>query len=248
MPVPSRPDPAALFVLGVDGCRAGWAAARLSVNEGPEAPQLRVFASFAAMLADPWGAEAAAIAVDAPIGLAEAGRRGCDGLARRYLGRPRASSIFAAPRRPMLACATYAEANALGKAQGPDAGGGLSKQAWNILPKIREIDDAIGPADQTRIFEAHPEVAFRRLAGRDLGAKASPGGAGARRLALRRAGVREAAARTKALRAAHAGVAADDVLDAMVLALAARARLAGEALRFSDDRRDARGLVMEIWG
>ena len=48
----------------------------------------------------------------------------------------------------MLDFETYGDANAWGKAQGPDGGGGLSKQAWVITPKIREIDAIIAPADQ----------------------------------------------------------------------------------------------------
>ena len=54
------------------------------------------------------------IAVDMPIGLAERGPRACDIAARRVLPRGRKSSVFPPPRRAMLGCADWAEANALG--------------------------------------------------------------------------------------------------------------------------------------
>jgi predicted RNase H-like nuclease len=43
-------------------------------------------------------------------------------------------------------------------------------------------------------------------------------------------------------------VSLDDVYDACVLAITAKARLAGEALHLTDGARDSRGLLMEIWG
>ncbi|MEQ8935326.1 MAG: DUF429 domain-containing protein, partial [Amphiplicatus sp.] len=48
--------------------------------------------------------------------------------------------------------------------------------------------------------------------------------------------------------AAGKAAKADDTLDAIALSLTAEARLMGEALRLTDEARDTRGLVMEIWG
>ena len=42
---------------------------------------------------------------------------------------------------------------------------GLSIQAFGILGKIREVDRLMTPALQGRVYEAHPELAFRSLAG-----------------------------------------------------------------------------------
>ncbi|MEM8987167.1 MAG: DUF429 domain-containing protein [Pseudomonadota bacterium] len=229
-------------VAGVDGCRAGWVAVLLYGNNAVDVVMVNAFAE----LLQNHLAAADAIAVDMPIGLATRGRRGCDALARKALGRGRSSSVFAAPRRGMLACATYEEANAFGKAQGADAGGGLSKQAWHILPKIREVDEAIQPSDQMRIFEAHPEAAFLRLGEGVPPPKKTPEGRQARIGILTNHGL-DAKAILQKLGDAK-GVATDDALDAAALALTARDRLSGTAKRYSDEIRDARGLVMEIWG
>ncbi|WP_165793680.1 DUF429 domain-containing protein [Hyphococcus luteus] len=253
MPMPS-PDRttrkragASEFVLGVDGCRAGWIVARLNLS-GMSANGF-IAMSFAEIL-NGAGAQAAMIMVDMPIGLADSGRRACEGLARRRLKPGRTSSVFTPPRRPMLNFDAYEEANAWGKRQ--EAKGGLSKQAWMIAPKIREVDAAITPADQARLGEAHPEVAFARLNdGRPCAhAKRRQEGEEERLALLTRAGFSDAEDIYQALRKEHGAKAVkrDDVYDACALALTAKARLEGKAVHLSDGARDARGLVMEIWG
>ncbi|MCK5744627.1 MAG: DUF429 domain-containing protein, partial [Oricola sp.] len=184
------------------------------------------------------------------IGLADAGRRGCEALARQILKPKRSSSVFTPPRRPMLAFARYEDANAWGKAQEPK--GGLSKQAWMIAPKIREIDAAITPAHQARLCEGQPEIAFARL---NAGAacafpKRKKEGEDERRALLAAAGLPDAEEIYRTLRAGHgaAAVKRDDVYDACALALTAKARLDGTATHLADGARDARGLLMEIWG
>lgn len=239
------------FVLGVDGCRNGWVAAILDTRS--TIVNAAVVPDFRTLLARFFDA-AAMIIVDMPIGLKDEGRRACEALARRRLGAGRASSVFPAPRRPMLSMRDYADANAWGKAQGAAHGGGLSKQAWHILPKIREIDDAIAPAHQERLGEGHPEIAFYRLNRLSpcTHGKRSAAGRSERLSILERHGVANAAALVIEARAQAkligASVAHDDVYDACVLALTAKARLEGRALRLSADERDARSLMIEIWG
>jgi predicted RNase H-like nuclease len=41
----------------------------------------------------------------------------------------------------------------------------LSQQAWGIVTKIKQVDDAITPDCQKWAFEVHPEVCFWALAG-----------------------------------------------------------------------------------
>ncbi len=233
------------FVLGVDGCRAGWVVVRLDLLGGETSGFLAP--RFADLLASA-GAEAAMMIVDMPIGLADRDRRACEMMARQKLKPQRSSSVFSSPRRPMLDFATYEQANAWGKAH---SYGGLSKQAWMITPKIREIDDAVTPASQARLGEGHPEVAFARLKGRPCSAKKSnPEGHGERRALLESAGVRNAEEIFLSLRAQHgaAALARDDVYDACALALTAKARLEDSAIHLTDGKRDERGLIMEIWG
>lgn len=226
------------LVAGVDGCKGGWLALTLCDSGAP--PSFAVARSWRGLDLDGH----AMLAVDMPIGLSEAGPRPCDIAARRHLPRGRKSSVFPPPRRAMLACATWAEANALGRAR---EGTGLSHQAWNLTAKIRELDDALTPAAQARVREAHPELVFQRLHGAaPLPSKKTGAGRAARLALLERAGVAPLAPLLDALPRAQAQP--DDLLDAAACALAAREILAGRATRLpAQPPRDARGLRMEIW-
>lgn len=248
MPATYGGNEAGAFVLGVDGCRKGWVCVRLNLPDLTSAAFIAP--AFDKLLAGV-GAGAAMIIVDMPIGLAETGRRACEREARRRLSPLRHSSVFSTPRRPMLAFKTYEEANDWGKRQGKDAGGGLSKQAWMITPKIREIDDAITSADQTRLAEGHPEVAFWRLNGEQpcRHPKRASDGAQERLALLKEHGITAAEKHYEDLRLeVGTGIGRDDVYDACALALTAKARLDGCAIHLTDGKTDARGLVMEIWG
>lgn len=202
--------------------------------------------SFGSILDGP-GENASAIIVDIPIGLAESGGRSCEREARRRLGRRR-SSVFSSPRRPMLAFDRYEDANAFGKANGA----GLSRQCWGIVPKIREADQQMTRDLQGLVGEGHPELAFTRLCGAPCAyPKRTAEGARERRSALVAAGLFSIDALLADLRRRHPRkreFADDDFYDACALSLTAEARLAGAAWRFGDDARDARGLLMEIWG
>ena len=103
----------------------------------------------------------AAAAIDIPIGLAENGPRSCDREARRLLG-PRRSSVFPAPVRAVLGATSYAQACAVSRAH---CGKGLSKQLYNILGKIRAVDDVVTPRLQAQLFESCPELSFALMNG-----------------------------------------------------------------------------------
>lgn len=224
-----------MVVGGVDGCRGGWImVARDLATDG-----------WAVQVARRWVdlRPVGLLAVDMPIGLPESGRRGCDFEARRLLGPGRSASVFIGLRRPLLAFADYPSANAWGKVDGS----GLAKQAWYLLPKIAEIDEAIQPADQERVRECHPELAFMRLAGRPVTAsKRTPDGLGQRRTLLEAAGV-DTGCLLSALDRRLA--AADDLFDAAVLCLTAGRIADGSAVRLppGPPSLDRRGLRMEIW-
>jgi predicted RNase H-like nuclease len=216
-------------VLGVDGCRGGWVVA--SVDGGKVA--WRWSESFAGVIDDP----AEAIAVDIPIGLPDAGSRRCDIEGRIRVG-PRRSSVFPAPRRPMLATEDYAAARQLLASTGA---GSMSAQAYAIVAAIRSVDQAITSTDESRIIEVHPEVSFAALAGDFLPKKKSAPGV-ARRI--------EALARwvdaADALRSAPEDVPVDDALDALACAWSAQRWSNGHAEVLGDGARDARGLIMRI--
>jgi predicted RNase H-like nuclease len=226
-------------VAGVDGCRGGWIAVRLDVVTGATAN----------VLAPDWRSldrglgDARVVCVDMPIGLADAGPRPCERPARARLPKGRTSSVFAPPRRYMLGL-DYRTLLAEGRARND---GGLSIQAFNIMPRIAELDAALGPEDQDRVLESHPELAFHRLNGNAaLPRKTEAAGHSARLRLLEAAGL----SGLDALLAAHPRkhVKRDDVLDACVCALVARDALAGRAQRVPEPpTRDSRGLRMEIW-
>lgn len=187
----------------------------------------------------------AVMAVDMPIGLLarhRAGGRRCDQMARRLLGR-RASCIFSPPSRAVLHATAYEQVRAYG----------MSRQAYGILPKIRDVDRVMSPALQQTVYEAHPELAFMSLCGHPIMAnKKTPAGREARLQALGRAlpsfhrlphALAHAASMFK-----RAQVAGDDMLDAGVLAWTAFRIATGNARRVPDrPGTDRRGLRMEIW-
>jgi predicted RNase H-like nuclease len=208
-----------VIVAGVDGCRGGWAVALANVDEIVEVLVVPTFADVVAL-------EPMAIAIDMPIGLAEAGPRACDIEARRRLG-PRRSSVFPAPLRPMLAASTYEEALTIG---------GLSKQAFHLLPKIREVDELMTPLRQRTIVEAHPELCFARLLGAPCRApKRTAEGRAERQTAV-----------SLSIDRPPSGAAWDDVLDACALVGTARRLATGSVERLGDGSRDRRGLRCEI--
>ena len=188
-----------------------------------------------------------AIAIDMPIGLLDRpvpGGRTCDREARKLLGRGRASSVFTPPTRPGLSASVYADVPSFN-------GAGMSKEAFNILPKIREIDDAIAVSDQKRVFEAHPELAFAALAGAPMRHNKKTAAGRRDRVRLLRRLFGSSFQDPVRLRLEHgaAKVALDDVVDAYVLALVADRIRRGLATRLPAAKPpcDRRGLRMEIW-
>lgn len=143
-------------MLGVDGARGGWVGVRW---DGEELSCL--FEASLADLVDAAGPIAMA-AVDMPIALVVEGTREAEDLARRVLG-PRRSSLFQSPCLGALDFADddYAGANAWSKAT---VGRGLSKQAWFLVPKIREVR-AVAASSEVPIREAMPELSFRAMLG-----------------------------------------------------------------------------------
>ena len=221
-------------VAGVDGCRGGWVAA---VADRRGAVEVAVHRSLDTVLAAFRQGEIAAVAIDMPIGLPSVPPRGCDVAARRLLG-PRRSSVFPAPIRAVLGSRSYAEACARSRTA---CGVALSRQAFNLLPKIDELDRALEPPLQERIVEAHPELAFAHAVGSPMQhPKRRPEGRRERLAALQRAGL------TIRTVGSTAAAAPDDLLDAAILTLVAQRVVEGSAERIGDGACDARGLRMEI--
>jgi predicted RNase H-like nuclease len=226
-----------LWIAGVDGCPAGWIAAFRDLA-GCEAPRLRVVARFAEIVDAP--EQPLIVAVDMPIGLpmrAGVGGRGPERLVRPLLG-GRQSSVFSVPARCAVEAGDYRAACALALAHsGPSKK--VSKQAFHIFPKIREIDALLRarPDLGARVHESHPEVAFWRMNGeaplsepKKVKSRVHPAGIDLRRALLRRAGLPEAFVMHPVPR----GAALDDLIDALAMSVVAARILKGEAMSFPD--------------
>jgi predicted RNase H-like nuclease len=83
-----------MFVAGVDGCHAGWIAFKVEL---PSLTTSVEVIDLPALLTNR-PSDLAFLAIDIPIGLLD-GSRACDKAARKLLGQPRGTSVFAAPCR-----------------------------------------------------------------------------------------------------------------------------------------------------
>jgi predicted RNase H-like nuclease len=143
--------------MGIDGCRAGWLG--VSLDSGPgnfvlmhNEQELKTILNATDI-----------VFIDVPIGLEESRyTRMCDELLRRVLGKGYHSSVFSPPIRPALLTNDYAAACAISESK---TGKRISKQAWNITPKIKTVDVIIreNKVLKDRVLESHPELLFKKL-------------------------------------------------------------------------------------
>ncbi|MDR3495503.1 MAG: DUF429 domain-containing protein [Ancalomicrobiaceae bacterium] len=242
-------------LAGIDGCRAGWIACLVDGDGGLD-PEIRVVARLAEVMDGPDAPEFAAI--DMPIGLPEhcgPGGRGPERLVRPRLGE-RQSSVFSIPSRAAVYAgeglderAAYAAVcrAALATSDPPRK---VSKQAFNLFPKIREVDRWMADGGAGRLYESHPELALACLNNwsamvlpKKVKSLPNPAGLDERRALLARHGFEP-----RVLARPPRGAGPDDLIDACVLALVARRIRRGEAVSFPDPpARDGRGLPVAIW-
>jgi len=238
-------------VAGVDGCRAGWVCV-LRQTEPPFQERAFLASRFDEILAHP--AAPSVIAVDIPIGfpvrITGVGRQ-CDSSARKVLGK-RASSVFAPPARAVLSETDYrrACATALSMSDPPRQ---ISKQMFHLFAKIREVDRAITPGSQGRVFECHPEAAFWAMneceplaEPKKLRNRLHAAGLEKRRALLMMHDFSDAFLRETKFPGSQAGH--DDVLDACACSWTAARIFRNEAITFPADLlADAKGLRMAIF-
>lgn len=225
-----------LRLAGIDGCRSGW----IMALGGPTGPLIEV-SRFDSLLE--LKDKADLIAIDMPLGLRQGPPRRADAEARALLGLRR-SCVFSVPHRDAVSFSDYREANQWSKTTGF---GGISKQAWNIVPKMREAAEAAAAGDHPIWAESHPEMAFKRLAPETvLAPKACALGHSQRRALLQVAGIDPGPFLGAWRRSA---VAPDDILDACVLLLTARHIANGSALYVPahDEVDPSTGRRIRIW-
>lgn len=203
--------------MGIDGCRAGWFAVIGRNGEW----SFTLAASLSGLLAD--YADTERIFIDIPIGLADDRPRRCDQLARRLLSPYRHSSVFSTPVRDAVYAGDYATACQINARH---TGSRITRQTWNICPKIREVDTYLrrNRLGQARLYESHPEVAFYALNGQQpLPTRKKTREGQEQRLALLSQEIEPASQLfTTAMQDYPRNrLQADDILDAMVLAVMA---------------------------
>ena len=180
------------------------------------------------------------MAIDIPIGLPDTGGRQADVLARRCVG-PRSSSVFSTPVRGAVEADVYEEA---AQVQQRIGGSGLTRQAFGLRMKIREVDAWL-PSACCRVVEVHPEVSFAELAREPLAhSKTTWAGAEQRRRLLEQADL--VLLSDLGVAGARAGV--DDVLDAAVAAWTGMRVRDGVAWSFPDPPEVfSDGIAAAIW-
>jgi predicted RNase H-like nuclease len=227
------------MIYGIDGYRGGWVLAA----KNPEGGEIQlVHCQHASEFKQ---LPAQIIAIDIPIGLRESGTRECDLLARKRLEK-RASSVFPAPLRPMLPARNYREACDI---RFQIEGKKISKQTFNILEKIRQVDEILQTDVNLRniLFETHPEVCFRAMNGNiplEFNKKTPQGKAMRRELLGARFGpqVGEILSRPRAFECGE-----DDILDAFATLWTAEQVLRGEHETLpARPPLDSTGLLMRI--
>jgi predicted RNase H-like nuclease len=240
---------------GVDGCKGGWIAVW---RDAGQAPQTAVFGRFQEILdflpADTF------VTVDMPIGLPEQGTQG--GRVAEQAARPllalRSSSVFSMPsrkavyaERPPFPRGTYRQARgrALEVARATSTvSKGFPIPSFGIFPKIQEIDTLLRAASvlSDRVFESHPEVAFREMNGKLEMQHGKMVGVGQdeRRAILSSYGFPASFLMSRAFSKAKV----DDFLDACAMLVVAERIARGEAVSYpSPPGRDSFGLPIAIW-
>lgn len=228
--------------VGIDGCRGGWLAACLD-RSGLRLFLLRRIGDFSDAIKS-----ASLVFVDMPLGLTDnACGRKCETEARQLMPSNYKASIFLCPCRSAVYAGDYQSANSL---QRQKTGKGLSVQAWNIGPKIKELDEAVlsGDIAYDDLFESHPEMCFAFLnGGTYLHHKKKTKEGAAERIALLQSFVdAEETVQGFMKQTKRKDLAIDDVLDAVCLAVAAKEAGTGSLGFLPAGRPQINGLGQEL--
>jgi predicted RNase H-like nuclease len=222
------------MIAGADWFQGKW----LAVVAADGQTEVRQVAAFSDFLN--W-TDLQLLVIDIPIGLPERGTRACEPLARQIV-RPRASSVFPAPIRPVLNASTHEEAcRILNTIDGKRC----SIQAFSIYRTIADVDSHMSSALQKVVREGHPELSFAHMNG-GSGLKHSKHKADGRkgRIALLEPHFPDLEACISRLAEDRATV---DLLDAFSMLWTARRIIGGQAISVPETPElDSRGLRMEM--
>lgn len=214
--------------VGVDGCSAGWFAVFLAAeNEKSCKWKVELFPEFSFLinfLKKEYGQVDFLILIDIPIGL-KAGGSGerLSDLGAREILKSRKSSIFSVPCREAVYMENYEKACKVNKEL---AGKSISKQAWNIVPKIRDVDSFLveNRILREKVKEVAPEICFQSFTGSPMkSSKKKVDGFLERIKALREVCLfTDAIVEAAISKYRRKEVAKDDILDALAAAITAK--------------------------
>ncbi|MDQ1253410.1 MAG: hypothetical protein QG646_2577 [Euryarchaeota archaeon] len=214
--------------VGVDGCSAGWFAVFLAEENDKKCEwKIELFPKFPSLfdfLKKEYKLEDFLILIDIPIGLKAggSGERLSDFGARRIL-KTRKSSIYPVPCREAVYEESYEKAC---KVNLELTGKSISKQAWNIIPKIREVDSYLieNEVFREKVKEVAPEICFQEFAGFSMeSSKKSLSGSLERIKTLRTVcQFTDAIVEAAFSKYRRKEVAKDDILDALAAAITAK--------------------------
>ena len=227
-------------IAGIDGSKGGWVCVSGYENNFRELKFEKLEKFHDIKLKD-----FNLVLVDIPIGLdidLKKGGRIVDKLARKELLNNK-SSIFNAPSRLVLDAKNYEEANKINKSKGM----GLSKQSWNLVKKIKEVDDFIRNSNKTIIFESHPEIIFQVMKRDKVSTKKkNDEGIIERRNLLEKNGFNKVFLERN-LSAKDSFYKKDDFIDACSLFWSANRAIAKTEVKIPNDIvLDSKGIIMQI--
>ncbi|RXA21691.1 DUF429 domain-containing protein [Methanosarcina sp. MSH10X1] len=239
--------------VGVDGCRAGWFAVLLAMeNDQNYDWEIGVFPDFSCLidfLKENYGQFEPLILIDIPIGLKKggSGERLSD-IAARSILKARKPSIFPVPCREAVYAENYENACEINKRL---TGKSISRQSWNIVPKIRDLDTFLirNETFRSKVKETAPEVCFQAFMGSPMRyPKKSLEGFSERIRALKNlCQSADKIAGSALSRYRRKEVSKDDILDALVAALTAQL---GQKYGFEyvpcDPEEDPEGLNIQM--
>jgi predicted RNase H-like nuclease len=202
-------------IAGVDGCPGGWFMLYYDGSQYHDVLSSNVDQLVGAM------AGRTSVWIDMPIGLGSADvERTVDQLLRKAIP-GKSSSVFTPPCREALNENSYEEANRTNR---EITGKGLSVQAWNLAPKIRDLDRWIrnNPNKEIHFYESFPELCFKALNGGSaiIAKKTSPTGLEMRLNAIKSTDPNLARLYEKLIQKySRSKLRRDDILDAMSMLL-----------------------------
>lgn len=247
MSVPGASKSDSRLVLGIDGCPGGWLVAScqagsFSMELVRETEQLREKLETSAFTF-----------IDMPMGLLdEQSPRPCDRLLRNELGSGYAGSVFNVPVRSAVYANTYRQACTINEQA---AGKKISRQVWNILPRIKRLDLLMRENRSLipKVKECHPEFLFQLINNGNTPAykKKTKEGYSIRSTLLGKYNIPvDRLEKVMEQRYLKKEVKPDDLLDALVLGLAAKLAVDGKHTLYSlpeNPETDAGGIPAAIY-